>query len=51
MGAQNRVEYMGEKGKRSLGKMLQCLVRETVWVRSLAVLETPLGFEKLVRGG
>ena len=44
MGAENRVEDMGEEGNRSLGKMLQCPVRDTVRARSLADLETPGGY-------
>ena len=36
MGAENRVEDMGEEENRSLGKMLQYPVRDTVWARSLA---------------
>ena len=51
MGAENRVEDMGEEGNLSLGKMLQCPVRDTVRARSLAELETPDGCVNLVRGG
>jgi len=51
MGAENRIEGVGEGGNRSLGKMLQCPVRDTVRARSLADLETPDGFVNLVRGG
>jgi hypothetical protein len=51
MGAENRVEDIGEEGNRSLGKMLQRPVRDTVRARSLAELETPDGFVNLVRGG
>ena len=50
MGAENRVENVGEEGNRSLGKMLQCPVRDTFRVRSLAELETPDGFVNLVSG-
>jgi hypothetical protein len=51
MGAKNRVQDMGEEGKRSFGKMLQCPVQYTVRSRSLADLETPDGFVNFVRGG
>ena len=51
MGAENRVEDTGEEGNRSLGKMLQCPVRDTVRARSLADLETTDGCVNLVRGG
>ena len=51
VGAENRVEDTGEVGNRSLGKMLQCPVLDTVWARSLAELEISDGFAKLVRGG
>jgi len=36
MGAENRIEDMGEEGNRSLGKMLQDSVLYTVRPRSLA---------------
>ena len=49
LGVENRVEGMGEDGNRSLGKMLQCSVRDTVRARSLAKLETPDDFVNLVR--
>jgi len=49
MGAENRIENLGEKGHPSLGKMLQGPFRETVWARSLAYLKTPDGFLNLVR--
>ena len=51
MGAENRVEDIGEEGNRSLGKMLQCPVGDAVRARSLADLKTPDGFVNLVRGG
>ena len=51
MGAKNRVEDMGKEGNRSLGKMLQCPVWDTVRASSLAELEAPDGFVNLVRGG
>jgi len=50
MGVENRNEDMGEEGKRSLGKMFQGPLRDTVRARSLAKLETPDGFVKLVTG-
>jgi len=49
LGVENRVEGMGEDGNRSLEKMLQCSVRDTVRARSLAKLETPDDFVNLVR--
>ena len=51
LGAESRVEDIGEEGNRSLGKMLQCPVRDTVRARSLADLETLDGCVNLVRGG
>jgi len=51
VGAENRVEDMGDEGNRSLGKMLHCPVRDTVRARSLADLETSDGSVNLVRGG
>ena len=50
-GAENRVENPDEEGYRSLGKMLQGPVRNTVWAWSLADLGTPEGFVNLVRVG
>ena len=47
MGMENRVEDTGEEGNCSL----QCPVRDTVGVQSLADLETPDGFMNLVWGG
>ena len=51
MGAANRVEDMGEEGNRSIWKMLQCPVWDTIRTGSLADLETPDGCVNLVRGG
>jgi hypothetical protein len=51
MVVEKRVENLGEKRYRSLGTMLQGPVRDTVWARSLAELETPEGFVNLVRVG
>ena len=51
MGAENRVEDMGEDGNRSLGKVPQYPVRDTVRARSLADLQTLDGYVNLVRGG
>ena len=51
MGSENRVEGMDEEGNRSLGKMLQCPIRDTVRVRSLANLDPPDDLVTLVRGG
>ena len=41
---------MSEDANRSLGKMLQDPVRDTVRAWNLAELETSDGFMKLVRG-
>jgi len=49
IGEENCVEDLGQEGYRSLGKMLQGPVRDTVWARSLAEMETPDGFVNLVR--
>jgi len=38
MGAENGVEDTGEKGNRSLGKMLQCPVRYTVRTGAMLTL-------------
>ena len=51
VGAENRVEDTCEEGNRSLGKMLQCPVRDSVRAKSLADLETPDGCVNLVKGG
>jgi len=51
MGVENRVENLGAVEYRSLGKMLQGPVRDTVWPRRLPDLETTDGFMKLVRVG
>jgi hypothetical protein len=51
MGAEDRVENQDKKGYSSLGKMLQCPVRDTVRARNLADLKTPAGFLNLVRVG
>jgi hypothetical protein len=51
MVAEKRVENLGEEGYRSLGKMLQGPVQDTVWDRSLADLENTDGFVRLVRVG
>jgi hypothetical protein len=51
MGEENRIENPGQERYSSLGKMLQGPVRDTVWGQSLAGLETPYGFLKLVRVG
>jgi hypothetical protein len=49
--AEDRVGNLDKKGYRSLGKMLQCPVRDTVMARSLDDLKTPDGFLNLVRVG
>jgi len=51
MGEENRIENLDQEGYRSLGKMLQGPVRDTVWARSLADPKTPDGFLNLVRVG
>ena len=51
MGAENRVEDMGEEGNRPLGKLLQCPDRDNFAASSLAELETPDGFMNFVSGG
>jgi hypothetical protein len=51
MGVENRIENLGEEEYRSLGKMLQGLLRETDWTRSLAYLKTSDGFLNLVKIG
>jgi len=51
MGAENRIEDLGKEGNRSLGKMLQGPVRDTVRARSLVDFETPDGYLNLVRFG
>jgi hypothetical protein len=48
MGEEDRVENLDKEGYRSLGKMLQCPVRVTVWARSLADIKVPDGFLNLV---
>ena len=45
----NRTENLGQVGYRSLDKILQGPVCDTVWARSLAELETPDGFLSLFR--
>ena len=51
MGAKNRVENMGGDGNRSLGKMLQYPVQDTVRDMGFADFQTPDGCVNLVRGG
>jgi hypothetical protein len=51
MGEEDVVEYLDQKGYRSLWEMLQGPVRNIVRARSLADLETPDGFLNLFRGG
>ena len=50
MSVENRVEDMGEEGNRSIGKMLQFPVRDTVRTWSLAALDSRDGFMDQVRG-
>jgi len=49
MSEENHIENLGNEGNRSLGKMLQGPVQDTVWAQSLADVETPDGFVNLVR--
>jgi len=51
LGAENRVKNSEEEGYRSLGKMLQGPVWNTLWFRSPADLGTAHGFVKLIRTG
>jgi hypothetical protein len=48
MDAENRVEDMGGEEIRSLGKMPQCPVQDTIRARSIADLETSGGFVNFV---
>ena len=50
MGVGNRVENMDEEGNCSIGKVLQCPIRDTVRTRSLANVETTDGLVINVRG-
>ena len=49
MGEEHCIEDLDQEGYRSLGKMIQGPVRDTVRARYLVVLETPGGFLDLVR--
>jgi len=49
MGEANRIENLDQEEYRSLGKILQAPVRDTVRARNLADLEIPDGFLNLVR--
>jgi hypothetical protein len=49
MGEENRIEGLGKKRYRSLGKMFEGPVRYTIWSQSPADLEIPGGFLKFVR--
>jgi hypothetical protein len=51
VGEENSVENLGEKGYRSLGRMLQSPVGYTVRARSLADFETTDDVLNLVRVG
>ena len=48
MGVEKPVEDMGEEGNRTLGKTLQCHVRDTVTAKGLVDLKTPDDFLNLV---
>jgi len=47
MGAENRNEDVGQEGNRSLGKMLEGPVWDTLLARNFANLEAPDGSMKL----
>jgi len=51
MGEEHCIEVLKEEGYRSLGKMFQGSVRNTVGAWRLIDLETPDGFLDLVRVG
>ena len=51
MGEEDHVENLDQEGYRSLAKMLQGPIQDTVWARSLDDFETPNGFLNLVRVG
>ena len=51
MGEKHCIEDLNQEGYRSLGKMLQGPVRNTVQARRLGDLGTPDGFLDLVRIG
>ena len=51
MGAENRIEDLGQSGNRSLGKMHQCRFRDIFRSLSLADLETPDFYLNIVRVG
>ena len=51
MGAENCVKNSDEEIYRSMGKMLQGPVWNTLWFRSRADLETPDVFVNLIRVG
>lgn len=49
LGVENRIENLGQERFSPLEKMQKNLVRDTVWARILADLETPNGFVNTVR--
>jgi len=51
MCVENRVEYIGEEGNRSLWKVIQFPIRDNVRAWSLIDLETLDGFVNIVSGG
>ena len=51
MGEEQCIEYQNQEGYRSLGKMIQGAVWDTVWARRLVALETPDGLLDLVSVG
>ena len=49
MGVENRIEDLRQEGNRSLGKMLECPVRDTFLARNFPDVKTPNGSMNLVR--
>jgi hypothetical protein len=51
VGAKNHIEYMDKKGDRSLRKVIESPVRDTVRARGLAEFKAPHGFMNLFGAG
>jgi len=49
MGEEHCIEYLNQEGYRSLGKLFQGSVWNTVWVCRIVDFETTDGFQDLVR--
>ena len=49
--AENRVEDMDEEGSRSLGKILQCSIRDVVQARSFSDSDNHVGLVNFFSGG